>query len=192
MLVTAELGLDPWDVFHQGLARTFDVRLGPVVVLTSVAVLMLWIPLRERPGLGTVLNAVLVGLIFEGAIIVVDAVLGDVGSTAARWAILASAIALNAIATGMYVGAGLGPGPRDGLMTGLARRGHSIRLVRTSIEVTVLGIGWLLGGRVGVGTVVFAVSIGPLVHLALPIFTIDRAAPERRGKRRLGAGHPVA
>lgn len=174
LLVTADLGLDPWDVFHQGLARTFEVRLGTVVVVASLAVLALWIPLRQRPGLGTVLNALLIGVVFEAAI----SVLGDAESTLARWAILVAAIAMNAVATGMYVGAGLGPGPRDGLMTGLANRGHSIRTVRTAIEVVVLAIGWLLGGSVGIGTVVFALSIGPLVHFTLPPFTIEPVSPQ--------------
>ena len=168
LLVTADLGLDPWDVFHQGLSRTFGIRLGTVVVVASLAVLVLWIPLRQRPGLGTVLNALLVGVVFEVAI----AVLGDVDSSFTRWATLRAAITLNAVATGMYVGAGLGPGPRDGLMTGIANRGHSIRLVRTGIELGALAVGVLLGGSVGIGTVVFAVSIGPLVHLTLPVFTI--------------------
>ena len=174
LLVTADLGLDPWDVLHQGLSRTLDVRLGSVVIIASLAVLALWVPLRQRPGLGTVLNAVLVGVMFEAVI----AVLGGVESMSARWVTLAAAVALNAAATGMYVGAGLGPGPRDGLMTGLARRGHSIRMVRTGIEVFVLVVGWLLGGSVGVGTVVFAASIGPLVHLTLPVFTIDLPSPQ--------------
>lgn len=175
LLVTADLGLDPWDVFHQGLSRTFDVRLGAVVVVASFAVLALWIPLRQRPGLGTILNAILVGVVFEATI----TVLGNPESAPARWGTLAAAVALNAVATGMYIGAGLGAGPRDGLMTGLARRGHSIRTVRTGIEVAVLAIGWLLGGSVGAGTVVFAGSIGPLVHLTLPVFTIDLPSPQR-------------
>ena len=170
MLVVADLGLSPWDVFHQGVARTFELRLGFVVVATSLCVLLLWIPLRERPGLGTVMNAFVVGIVFEASIGFFD----DPDSSLVRWTLLVSGIVLNAIATGMYVGAGLGPGPRDGLMTALAARGHTIRLVRTGIEATVLAIGWLLGGSVGVGTVVFALSIGPLVHRALPYFTITR------------------
>lgn len=168
MLVAADLGLDPWDVFHQGIAETLELRLGLVVVATSFVVLALWIPLRERPGIGTLMNAVLVGLVFELTI----GVIGDPSSLPGRWALLGVAILLNAVATGMYVGAGLGPGPRDGLMTGLADRGHSIRAVRTGIEATVLGLGWLLGGTVGLGTVIFAAAIGPLVHVFLPMFTI--------------------
>ncbi|CAN5779739.1 membrane protein [soil metagenome] len=168
LLVTAELGLDPWEVFHRGISTTFDVRLGAVVVGTSIAVLVVWFPLHQRPGIGTVLNAVLVGVVFEITI----SVLGDVDALLARWLVLASAIVLNAVGTGMYIGAGLGPGPRDGLMTGIAGPGRSIRQVRTGIETGALGLGWLLGGTVGIGTVVYALSIGPLVHLSLPLFTI--------------------
>ncbi|MEE9417563.1 MAG: hypothetical protein V3V01_19950, partial [Acidimicrobiales bacterium] len=128
----------------------------------------LWIPLRQRPGIGTLMNAVLIGVVFEATI----HVLGDTGSLAARWALLIAAIAINAVATGMYVGAGLGPGPRDGLMTGLAARGRSIRAVRTGIEGAVLLLGWLLGGSIGIGTVIFAAAIGPLVHITLPFFNV--------------------
>ena len=169
LLVTADLGLDPWDVFHPGLARTLDIRLGIAVVGTSFAVLLLWVPIRQRPGIGTVLNAILVGVVFEATI----AVLPESASIGARWVLLVAAIVLNAIATGLYVGAGLGPGPRDGLMTGIAARGHPLRVVRTSIEVTVLVAGWLLGGSVGIGTLAYALGIGPLVHIALPYFTIQ-------------------
>lgn len=171
LLVAADLGLDPWDVFHQGLARTIDQRLGLVVIATSLVVLALWVPLRERPGIGTIANAVMVGVVFEVSI----SVLPEVDGLVVRVGLLLAGIMLNAVATGLYVGAGLGPGPRDGLMTGLAARGPSIRLVRTAIEVTVLVIGWLLGGSVGVGTVLFALVIGPLVQVALRYLTI--AAP---------------
>jgi len=168
MLVSADLGLDPWDVFHQGVARTGNIRLGVVVVSTSLVVLTLWRPLRQRPGIGTIMNAVLVGIVFEATI----PLLGEPSSLIWRWILLAGAITVNAIGTGMYVGAGLGPGPRDGLMTGIAARGYPIRLVRTGIEVVVLVAGWLLGGSVGLGTVAFALAIGPLVHITLPLFTI--------------------
>lgn len=168
LLVVADLGLDPWDVFHQGLARTLDQRLGLVVIATSLVVLALWVPLRERPGIGTIANAVMVGAVFEASI----SVLPEVDGLVSRVGLLVAGILLNALATGLYVGAGLGPGPRDGLMTGLAARGMSIRLVRTGIEVTVLIIGWLLGGSVGVGTVLFALAIGPLVQVALRFLTI--------------------
>jgi len=174
LLVTADLGLDPWDVFHQGVARTIDQRLGAVVVVTSLVVLAMWIPLRQRPGIGTVANALAVGVVFEAS----NAVLPEVDGLVTRVAVLAGGVVLNAVATGLYVGAGLGPGPRDGLMTGLAARGMSIRAVRTGIEATVLAAGWLLGGSVGVGTVVFALTIGPLVQVALRLFTIESPESE--------------
>jgi uncharacterized membrane protein YczE len=163
-LVAAGLGLDPWDVFHQGLARRAGVRLGLVVIAVSAVVLLLWWPLRQRPGLGTLSNVLLVGLSLDATL----AVLPRPHHLAARVAYLLAAILLNAVATALYIGAGLGPGPRDGLMTGLAARGVSIRAARTAVEVTVLAAGWLLGGTVGVGTVLYAVSIGPLAHLLIP------------------------
>ncbi len=174
LLVLAGLGLDPWDVFHQGLSRTFGLAIGTWAIIVGVAVLLLWIPLRQRPGIGTVSNVILVGL-------TMNVVLGHFHqphAMAARIACLACGVLLNGIATGMYIGAGLGPGPRDGLMTGLAARGHSIRVVRTGIEVLVLATGWLLGGTVGVGTVVYALSIGALAHVFIPLFSHGRPAPE--------------
>ena len=174
MLVLAALGLDPWDVFHQGLSRTFGLAIGTWAIIVGVVVLLLWIPLRQRPGIGTVSNVVLVGL-------TMNVVLGHVHAPhalAARVALLVCGVFLNGVATGMYIGAGLGPGPRDGLMTGLAARGHSIRVVRTGIEVTVLLIGWRLGGTVGVGTVVYALAIGPLAHVFVPLFAHGRPTPE--------------
>jgi hypothetical protein len=169
--VQARLGLDPWDVFHQGIAERTGIRIGTVAIAVGVAVLALWIPLRQRPGLGTVSNVILVGLTLDLALVV----LPKAGPMAARIAFLIIAILMNAVATGLYIGAGLGPGPRDGLMTGLARRGHSIRVVRTTIEIIVLAIGWLLGGTVGVGTALFALSIGPLVHVLIPRLAIEEA-----------------
>ncbi len=166
-LVVARLGLDPWDVLHQGLARSTGLRFGWVVVAVSVVVLLLWIPLRQRPGIGTVSNAVCVGLVADAAI----AVLPHPSGVVLRATFLAAGILLNAAATALYLSAGLGPGARDGLMTGLARRGYSIRVVRTGIELAVLAAGWLLGGTVGIGTVLYALSIGPLVHLLLPRIT---------------------
>jgi uncharacterized membrane protein YczE len=174
LLVLATLGLDPWDVFHQGLSRTFGLAIGTWAIIVGAVVLLLWIPLRQRPGIGTVSNVVLVGL-------TMNVVLGHVGAPhamAARIACLVCGVFLNGVATGAYIGAGLGPGPRDGLMTGLAARGHSIRVVRTGLEVTVLATGWLLGGTVGVGTVVYALSIGPLAHVFIPVFSRGRPAPE--------------
>ncbi len=174
LLVLAGLGLDPWDVFHQGLARQTSLAIGTWAILVGVAVLLLWIPLRQRPGIGTLSNVVLVG----GTM---DVVLGHVHpphAIAARIACLVCGVLLNGVATGAYIGAGLGPGPRDGLMTGFAARGHSIRVVRTGIEVTVLATGWLLGGAVGVGTVVYALAIGPLAHVFVPLFARGRPTPE--------------
>lgn len=174
LLVAADLGLDPWDVFHQGVARTVDQRLGVVVVVTSIVILLLWIPLRQRAGIGTVANALVVGAVFEASI----AVLPEVQAIGPRVAMLFGGIGLNALATGLYVGAGLGPGPRDGLMTGLAARNWSLGRVRTGIEATVLAVGWLLGGTVGIGTVFFAFAIGPLVHITLPLLTIESSSTE--------------
>jgi uncharacterized membrane protein YczE len=174
LLVLAGLGLDPWDVFHQGLSRTFGLAIGTWAILVGVAVLLLWIPLRQRPGIGTVSNVVLVGA-------TMDVVLGHVHAPHAvgvRIACLVCGVFLNGVATGAYIGAGLGPGPRDGLMTGLAARGHSIRVVRTGIELTVLVTGWRLGGTVGVGTVLYALSIGPLAHIFIPLFARGRPTPE--------------
>jgi uncharacterized membrane protein YczE len=174
LLVLAGLGLDPWDVFHQGLSRTFGLAIGTWAILVGVVVLLLWIPLRQRPGIGTVSNVVLVGA-------TMDIVLGQVHASHAlgvRIALLICGVFLNGVATGAYIGAGLGPGPRDGLMTGLAARGHSIRLVRTGIELAVLVTGWALGGTVGVGTVLYALSIGPLAHVFIPLFARGRPTPE--------------
>jgi len=176
LMIAARLGLDPWDVLHQGLARRTGLPIGWIVNVTGAAVLLLWIPLRERPGIGTLSDAVLIGFVIDAAL----PLLPRPGAIAVRVAFLLAAILLNALATALYVGAGLGPGPRDGLMTGLARRGWPIRRVRTSIELAGLGAGWLLGGTVGIGTLLYAVSIGPLVHVLLPRLTItDPSEPGR-------------
>lgn len=179
LIVHADLGLDPWDVLHQGLSRVAGIRLGVTVIAVSVVVLLIWIPLRLRPGLGTVMNAVLVGATFE----VVDPILPDPTGLPARIVLLAAGIGLNAVATAAYIGAGLGPGPRDGLMVGIARRIGSIRTVRTTIELVVLASGWLLGGSVGIGTVAYGLAIGPLVHPLLPLVSIDDR--HRRRQERL-------
>ncbi len=171
--VESQLGLDPWGVFHQGLSVRLAVPLGYVMNAVGAAVLLLWIPLRQRPGLGTVSNLVVIGLACEGFLYL----LPTPSHWAARAAFLAGGIALTGVATGLYIGAGLGPGPRDGLMTGLARRGHSVRVVRTAIELSVLGVGFLLGGTVGIGTLVYAVTIGPLAHLFIPVFALPERAP---------------
>ena len=174
LLVLSGLGLDPWDVFHQGLARHLGIAIGTCAILVGVVVLLLWIPLRQRPGIGTVCNVVVVGA-------TMDLVLGRVHAPHAlpvQVSCLLVGVFLNGVATGAYIGAGLGPGPRDGLMTGLAARGHSIRVVRTAIELSVLVTGYLLGGTVGVGTLVYALAIGPLAHVFVPLFARGRPTPE--------------
>jgi uncharacterized membrane protein YczE len=167
LMVRARLGLDPWDVLHQGIARHLGVQIGWVTIGVSGIVLLAWIPLRQRPGLGTVSNAIVVGLVVNGALDVLPAP----GPLAWRAVWLAAGIGLNALATACYIGAGLGPGPRDGLMTGIAARGHSLRAVRTVIELSVLAAGAALGGTIGVGTLAYALSIGPLTHVLLPRLT---------------------
>jgi uncharacterized membrane protein YczE len=167
-LIRARLGLDSWDVLHQGLAEQTGLRFGWIVIAVGALVLLLWVPLHQRPGIGTVSNVIVIGLAVDVALDVVPAP----GQLAARWALLAAGILVNGVATGLYIGAGLGPGPRDGLMTGLAARGYSIRLARTAIEVAVLGLGWLLGGTVGIGTVLYALAIGPLAHYFIPRLTV--------------------
>lgn len=169
LMISAGLGVDSWDVLHQGVADTIGISLGWVINAVSVVVLLLWIPLRERPGVGTVANALVVGVVAD----LVLRVLETPELLAAQLAMLVAGIVLNGAATGLYIGAGMGPGPRDGLMTGLAHRtGRSIRAVRTSLELIVLAAGWLLGGPVGLGTVLYAVAIGPLVQ-----FFLDRLRP---------------
>ncbi|BBY65941.1 membrane protein YczE [Mycolicibacterium helvum] len=164
MMVRAGLGLDPWDVFHQGLTRHTPMTIGVASAVVGVVVLLAWIPLRNKPGIGTVANVIVIAITVDAGL----AVLGAPESMPARVALMLAAVVLNAVATALYVGAGLGPGPRDGLMTGLvARTGISVRLVRTAIEATVLTAGWLLGGSVGVGTVIYALGIGPMVQLVL-------------------------
>jgi uncharacterized membrane protein YczE len=173
--IRAGLGLDPWDVFHQGVANRTGLSFGTVVIVTGAIVLLAWIPLRQRPGFGTISNVVVIGIAVDAALALVP----HAGSTPVAVAMLLAGVGLNGLAGGAYIGAGLGPGPRDGLMTGLVRRsGRSIRLVRTSIEVTVLVAGAALGGTVGIGTVVYALSIGPLVHAVLPRLTVPLPAAQ--------------
>jgi uncharacterized membrane protein YczE len=178
LLVLSGLGLSPWDVLHQGFAKHSNLAIGTWSILVGLFVLLLWIPLRERPGIGTVSNVVVIG----GTMDVVLAHLSPPHELSLRIVCLVVGVFLNGVATGAYIGAGLGPGPRDGLMTGLARQGHSIRVVRTSLEVSVVVIGWLLGGTVGVGTLLYAVSIGPLAHVFVPLFSRVRTpAPVLEG-----------
>ena len=166
MQLRATLGLDPWDVFHQGLARHLPLSFGLVTAVTGAAVLLLWIPLRQRPGIGTIANVIVIAVSVDAAL----ALIPEPAGLPTRAILLVSGIVLNGVASAAYIGARLGPGPRDGLMTGLVvRTGLSVRLVRTSIEATVLAVGWLLGGTVGVGTVLYAFGIGPLVQLVLLI-----------------------
>lgn len=174
LLVLAELGLDPWDVLHQGVGERTGIPIGTVSIIAGAVVLLAWLPLREQIGLGTVLNVLLIGTTIDLTLNALD----PPEQLVVRIAFLLGGTVLFALGSGFYIGAGLGPGPRDGLMTSIAHRGHSIRVVRTSIEVCVLVVGYALGGTVGVGTVVFALSIGPLVHLFLPRLTIDRVEPE--------------
>jgi uncharacterized membrane protein YczE len=182
MLLLAGLGVDPWDVLHQGLARRTGVPVGTWAIIAGAVVLLLWIPLRQRPGLGTLCNVVLIGLVIN----LVLAVVTPPHSLPVQVAVMVSGVVLNGVATGLYIGAGLGPGPRDGLTTGFAARGHSLRVVRTCIEATVLLAGWLLGGTVGVGTVAYAVFIGPLAHIFVPLFS--RPAPDTAARTATSTG----
>jgi uncharacterized membrane protein YczE len=157
LIVQADLGLDPWDVLHQGVADHTGISIGVVSILVGVVVLLGWIPLRERIGLGTVANALTIGSVMD----LVLPLLPDGRGLAVRWAMLVAGLVIAGPGIAMYIGARLGPGPRDGIMTGVAQRGPSIRLVRTVIELTALAVGFLLGGTVGIGTVLFAVTVGP-------------------------------
>ena len=170
MMIRATLGNAPWDVLHQGMAIHLPISIGTAVIVMSVVVLLFWIPLRELPGLGTVTNSLVVGL-------TADVTLSLLEAPEAMWErmlLMGGGIVLNALATALYIGSQFGPGPRDGLMTGLHRRtGLSIRLVRTGLEVVVVAIGWLLGGVVGIGTLLYALAIGPLVQVMLPRFIVE-------------------
>jgi uncharacterized membrane protein YczE len=167
LLLAGGLGADPWDVFSQGLSRSIGLGIGTWTIIVGAIVLLVWIPLRQRPGLGTLANVIVIGLVVNEFLSLVPVVHG----MALRIIVMLSAVVLNGFATATYIGARFGPGPRDGLMTGWAARGHSLRLGRTTIEATALIGGWLLGGTVGVGTLIYAVSIGPLVHWLLPRMT---------------------
>jgi uncharacterized membrane protein YczE len=170
LMIESRLGLTSWDVFHQGLSRVTGLSFGWVVILLGVPILLLWIPLRQRPGFGTVANLVVIGFVVDGA-------LATIGVPAPMWlriGYLVAGIVVIALGTGLYIGARMGPGPRDGLMTGMVARFPrlSIRLVRTVMELSVLALGWVLGGTVGIGTLAFALSIGPLAQVFIPMFTV--------------------
>ena len=183
LLVEAGLGLQPWNVLHQGLAELTGLTIGVVSIIVGAAVLLLWIPLRQRPGLGTVSNVFVVGIAMDGTL----ALAPETHTLAVRIPLLLGGILLNGAATGLYIAARFGPGPRDGLMTGLHRRtGRSIRLMRTGVEVAVVVTGFLLGGTIGVGTLVYTVSIGPLAQLFLRVF----AVPSETGSTVVATGPP--
>jgi uncharacterized membrane protein YczE len=186
MMVKANLGLPPWDVLHQGLTHYLPVSFGVVTIIVGVVVLLLWIPLREWPGLGTVSNVVVIGVAVDLGLWAMPAP----HALTARVALLLSGLVLNGLAGAVYIGSAFGAGPRDGLMTGLVQRtGLSVRLIRTGIEVVVLGVGFLLGGTFGVGTILYAVGIGPLVQLFLPYVLVRLTA--RTSATALRPGDPV-
>ncbi|GAA1873987.1 membrane protein [Pseudonocardia ailaonensis] len=173
MQIRGGLGLNPWDVLHQGLENRLPFSFGVITAITGVTVLLFWIPLRQRPGIGTVANVVVIAFAVDAVL----ALLPAAQSWPMRVGLMAGGIVLNGVASALYIGARLGPGPRDGLMTGLAARtGWSLRLVRTGIEITVLATGWCLGGTVGVGTVLYALAIGPLTQLFLRAFAVRQPA----------------
>ncbi|KPC60699.1 membrane protein [Streptomyces chattanoogensis] len=174
LMLRAELGLEPWSVLNQGISRHTGLTIGTVTIVSGALILLLWIPLRQRPGLGTVSNVVILGAVMDATLALVP----QVHALAVRIPLLAFAVVLNGAATGLYISARFGPGPRDGLMTGLhLRTGRPVRLVRTCIEVTVLAVGFALGGSIGAGTVVYALAIGPMAQFFLRYFAI-KGLPE--------------
>jgi uncharacterized membrane protein YczE len=186
MLVLAGLGLDPWDVLHQGLSRSLGLGIGTWAIIISFIVLLGWLGLRQRLGVGTLVNAVVVGL-------VIDLMVSIFHPSHVLWVrvvLLCVGVVGNGIATGLYIGAGLGPGARDGLTTGIASRGYSIRVVRTTIEAAVLLTGFLLGGTVGIGTVFYALGIGPITHKTIPALAIDERLRISRAAGRRGRDAP--
>lgn len=174
LMVVSDLGLSPWDVLHQGLARQLGLTVGSWTIIVSFIVLIAWLPLRERYGIGTLLNAIIIGVMIDVTIAVVP----TPSETLWAAALMIGGIVIVGVGSGMYIGANLGPGPRDGLMTAVARRGPSIRLTRVVLEVSVLIVGVLLGGTFGIGTILFAVGIGPLVQFFLPRWSVDTGRPE--------------
>ena len=174
LILQAELGAAPWDVFHTGVSDITGIPIGTVTIITGVLLLLLWIPLREQPGLGTILNAIEIGVLVD----IILPILPDVELLVIRTLMLFGGVLVIAVGSGFYIGAGLGPGPRDGLMTGLARHGFSIGRARTAIELAVLAFGVALGGAIGIGTAVFAFGIGPLAHVFLPRLSMPPLAPK--------------
>jgi uncharacterized membrane protein YczE len=169
LMLKSGLGVPPWDVLHQGLARRLGLTVGFWSIIVSVVVLLLWLPLKQPYGLGTLLNAIIIGVVID----LTGLFIPDAATIGLAWVMLLAGVVLIGLASGLYIGANLGPGPRDGLMTGIARRGPSIRLTRAVIEITVLTLGWILGGTFGLGTIVFALAIGPLVQFFLPRWDIS-------------------
>ncbi|WP_040803657.1 membrane protein YczE [Nocardia concava] len=187
VMIRAALGLDPWDAFHQGVADQLPLSFGTIVAITGAVVLLAWIPLRQWPGLGTVSNVVVIGVSVDAGLWL----LPELHALPVRIGAMGAAVVLNAVATVLYIGAGMGPGPRDGLMTGLVRRtGKPVWVIRTGIEATVLSIGWILGGSVGVGTVLYAFGIGPLIQLMIPY--VDRYLPGFREDEPAAVSEPAA
>jgi uncharacterized membrane protein YczE len=172
MFVTARLGLAPWDVFHQGVARHIGLKLGWVIEITGFVLLLLWIPLRQRPGIGTILNAVEIGLVVN----LIGNHLPSTDRLIPRLAYVVGAVMVIAVGSGLYIGAGLGTGPRDGIMIGIASHGYSVGVVRTVLEAAVLVAGVALGGHVGIGTVAFTLGIGPLLHVLMPTMEMRSVA----------------
>ncbi len=184
LLVRSGLGLEPWNVLHQGLAERTGLSIGMVLTIVGAAVLLTWIPLRQRPGLGTISNVLVIGIAMDATLSLVP----DAHGLVVRGTLVVAGIVLNGAATGLYIAARLGPGPRDGLMTGLHQRtGVSIRLVRTAIEFAVVATGFALGGTVGIGTLLYAVSIGPLAQLFLRVFAVP---PASGGSTVVATGQP--
>ena len=167
--MNANIGAPPWDVFHQGVAKQTEISIGKIIVMTGFALLTLWIPLKQKPGLGTILNALDIGLVADIALEIIP----EPNNILIRIIMVVVGIVTVAIGTGLYIGSALGPGPRDGLMTGLAKRGIPIRVGRTAIEITVLIVGMILGGQVGIATFAFAFGVGPLVHFFLPRLAVS-------------------
>jgi len=191
LMLKASLGNQPWDVLHQGVALRTGLSVGTVLIIAGAAVLLCWIPLGQRPGIGTIANIVVIGLVVDLA----NGLLAQPAHVAMRWLLMTAGILLCGVASGLYIGANLGPGPRDGLMTGLARHGWSIRGWRTVIEITVVAVGALLGGKVGVGTIAYALAIGPLAQFFLPMLTIrprhTTIRPQAEPQAEPAAGQPT-